>query len=77
MVDPLIARLGEANLDVRLALIESVDWLILDVRDAAKKASGSLDKIEQQLAQERGRTEFVKVNEDLRRLAVQLKRQRA
>jgi HEAT repeat protein len=77
MVDPLIAHLGEANLDVRMALIESLDWLILDVRDAAKKASGSLDKIEQQLAQERGRTEFVKVNEDLRRLAVQLRRQRA
>jgi HEAT repeat protein len=77
MVEPLIGQLGEANLDVRLAVIEGLDWLILDTREAAKKASGSLDRIEQQLASERGRTEFVKVNEDLRRLAVQLRRQRA
>lgn len=77
MVAPLIALLREGNLDVRLAVIQSLDWLILDAGDAAKKASGSLDQIEQQLTQERGRTEFVKVNEDLRRLAVQLKRQRA
>ncbi len=77
MVAPLIALLREGNLDVRLAVIQSLDWLILDAGGAAKKASGSLDQIEQQLTQERGRTEFVKVNEDLRRLAVQLKRQRA
>jgi HEAT repeat protein len=77
MVAPLIALLREANLDVRLAVIQSLDWLILDAGGAAKKASGSLDQIEQQLTQERGRTEFVKVNEDLRRLAVQLKRLRA
>src|SRR5262249_10395316 len=77
MVDPLIAKLGEANLDVRLAVIESLDWLILDARGAAKKAASSLEAIEQQLAREQGHTEFVKVNEDLRRLAVQLKRQRA
>jgi HEAT repeat protein len=77
MVDPLIGHLAEANLDVRLAVIQSLDWLIVDARDAAKKASGSIEKIEQQLTEERGRTEFVKVNEDLRRLAVQLRRQRA
>ena len=77
MVEPLIAKLGEANLDVRLAVIESLDWLILDARGAAKKAASSLEAIEQQLAREQGHTEFVKVNEDLRRLAVQLKRLRA
>jgi hypothetical protein len=77
MVAPLIALLREGNLDVRLAVIQSLDWLILDAGGAAKKASGSLDQIEQQLTQERGRTELVKVNEDLRRLVVQLKRQRA
>jgi HEAT repeat protein len=77
MVEPLIAQLSEANLDVRLAVIQALDWLILDTREAAQKASASLDKIERQLAQERGRTEFAKVNEDLRRLAAQLKRLRA
>ena len=77
IVEPLIAKLGESNLDVRLAVIESLDWLILDARGAAKKAASSLEAIEQQLAREQGHTEFVKVNEDLRRLAVQLKRLRA
>jgi len=77
MADALVKRLQETNLDVRLAVIQSLDWLIADTKEAARKAAASLPNIEQQLSEEKGKTEFVKVNEDLRRLAVVLKRQRA
>jgi hypothetical protein len=36
-----------------------------------------LQLIDKQLADDQGKTEFVRVNEDLRRLAVELKRRQA
>jgi HEAT repeat protein len=77
LIGELTKRLEEKNLDTRLAIIQATDWLIHDSKDAAKKAAESLPAIEKQIAAERGKTEFVKVNEDLRRLAVKLKRQGA
>ncbi len=77
MADALVKRLGDANLEVRLAVIQGLDWLIADTQEAGKKVAASLPSIEQQLSQEKGKTEFVKVNEDLRRLAVMLRRLRA
>jgi HEAT repeat protein len=73
-VTELMKRLEEKNLNTRVAIIQAVDWLIDDSKDAAKTAKASLTEIEKQLASERGKTEFVKVNEDLRRLAVKLRR---
>jgi HEAT repeat protein len=77
LAEALAKRLKESNLDVRLALIQSLDWLIADSKEAARKAAASLPNIEQQLAQEKGKTDFAKVNEDLKRLAAALRRQRA
>ena len=45
-----------------------------EAEDAAKKAQEVLPTLEKQIADERGKTEFVKVNEDLRRLYVKIKR---
>jgi len=70
----LVAKLQERNLNARVAIIQAVDWLVDDSPEAAKTARGALEIIEKQLAEEQGKTEFVKVNEDLRRLAVKLKR---
>ncbi len=74
LIGELVRRLEEKNLDTRLAIIQATDWLVHDSKEAAKKASESLPTIEKQIDSERGKTEFVKVNEDLRRLAVKLKR---
>lgn len=73
-VQTLTARLTESNLDTRLAVIQAIDWLVHDSKEAAEKAKTALPALEKQIANEKGKTEFVKVNEDLRRLAVKLRR---
>lgn len=74
LIDELIKRLPEKNLDTRLAIIQGADWLIDDSKDAMAQARKSLPALEKQVADERGKTEFVKVNEDLRRLLTKLQR---
>jgi HEAT repeat protein len=74
MIGELTKRLTEKNLDTRLAIIQATDWLVHDNKEAAKKAQEVLPSLEKQIAEEKGKTEFVKVNEDLRRLYVKIKR---
>jgi HEAT repeat protein len=74
LVDELLKRLSESNLDTRLAIIQGADWLIFDSKDAAARAKQFVPALDKQIADEKGKTEFVKVNEDLRRLAVLMKR---
>lgn len=74
LVSELTKRLKETDLDTRLAIIQGIDWLVSDSKDALKTAQGVLPELEKQVADERGKTEFVKVNEDLRRLPVKLSR---
>lgn len=73
-IDELMKRLTEKNLDTRLAIIQGADWLIDDSKDAMAQARKSLPALEKQVADEKGKTEFVKVNEDLRRLLAKLQR---
>lgn len=74
LVAELTKRLTEKNLDARLAIIQATDWLVSDSKEAAKAAGEAIAPLEKQIAEEKGKTEFVKVNEDLRRLAVKLHR---
>ncbi|MBL8915006.1 MAG: HEAT repeat domain-containing protein [Archangium sp.] len=74
VIDELMKRLPEKNLDTRLAIIQGADWLIDDSKDALAQAKKSLPALEKQVADEKGKTEFVKVNEDLRRLLAKLQR---
>jgi hypothetical protein len=67
-------QLPEANLDTRLAVVQAIDWLVSDNKDAAKKAQEQLGALDKQIADEGGKVEFVKVNEDLKRLAVKIRR---
>jgi HEAT repeat protein len=75
LIGELTKRLPEKNLDTRLAIIQGTDWLIDDSKEAAAEAKKStLEPLRKQIADERGKTEFVKVNEDLRRLLAKLER---
>ena len=74
LIGELMKRLPEPNLDTRLAIIQGADWLIDDSKDAMASARKDLPALEKQVADERGKTEFVKVNEDLRRLLTKLQR---
>jgi HEAT repeat protein len=69
----LAGRLSEKDVEARLALIQALDWL-LDSKEAVGKVREALPKIQAQLADEKGHSRFVKVNEDLRRLATRLER---
>jgi HEAT repeat protein len=73
-VDVLTQRLTEANLDTRLAIIQGLDWLVHDSKEAAQKAKAFIPSLTKQLADEKGKTDFIKVNEDLKRLWVKLNR---
>lgn len=70
--DVLVKRLADKNLSTRYAAITAADWLVTDNADAFKTAKGSLTTIQKQLDDEKSKTEFVRVNEDLKRLAVKL-----
>ncbi|HVE81790.1 MAG TPA: HEAT repeat domain-containing protein [Myxococcales bacterium] len=72
----LLKHLSDDSLDVRQAAIQGVDWLLDGSKDAERQALADLDKIDQQLETEHGKTELVKANEDLRRLAARLHRQK-
>ena len=54
--------------------IQAIDWLVNDSKDAVAKAAPSLAEVDKQLADEKGKTDFIKVNEDLKRLAALLHR---
>lgn len=68
----LAARLGEKDVYVRGAAIQAVDWLAEDSQEARKAARASVGDWQKQLTQERGRTDYLRVNEDLRRLVTRL-----
>jgi len=59
-----------------LALIQAATWL-MDVSSESTRPINLLQLIDKQLADDQGKTEFVRVNEDLRRLAIELKRHQA
>jgi HEAT repeat protein len=75
-VAALLGRMTETNLDARQALILGVEWLLEDTKEAVAQARSALPALEKQLTEEKGRTEFVLVNEDLRRLVARLQRQK-
>ena len=73
-VDPLLGHLHESDLETRVAIMAALDWLISDSKEAASKAHAKNDDVQKQLSEEKGKTEFVKVNEDLKRLALKIQR---
>lgn len=70
----LAERLSEKDLDARFTVIQSLDWLVSDSKEAATKAREALPKIQAQLADEKGNSTFINVNEDLRRLIFRLEK---
>jgi len=72
-VPALTAAAGEQELLVRTAATRALDWLasVPAARDALRAASPQLAA---QLAKEQGKTEYLKANEELRRLHLKLSR---
>ncbi|WNG55389.1 HEAT repeat domain-containing protein [Archangium gephyra] len=72
----LMARMTEKDPDTRMALILGAEWLVEDAKDAAALARNALPTLEKQLTEEKSSTEYVRANEDLRRLVARLQRQK-
>jgi HEAT repeat protein len=72
-VGPLLKACADGDLQARLAAIRGLEWV-----SGAAAAKGALktgaDSLARQLADEQGRVQFVKVNEELKRLQLRLSR---
>ncbi|XXF79445.1 HEAT repeat domain-containing protein [Myxococcaceae bacterium GXIMD 01537] len=73
-VAALAGRLGEKDSRARLALIQAVEWLTEGSPEAATRMRESLPQLQQQLTQEKGSSDYARVNEDLRRLVARLQK---
>lgn len=73
-VDALLKHLADPDIQARLSAIQAVDWLVDDSRAARAQAVAQKDALAQQLDKEHSQTDFVKVNEDLKRLVAKLNR---
>ncbi len=74
VVADVMKHLREKDLDARLAVIQAADWLVHDSPEALKAAQALAPELDKQLADEKGKTDFIKTNEDLRRLRVKIAR---
>jgi HEAT repeat protein len=72
-VAPLAKAAGEEQMLVRVAAIRALDWLV-PVPAARNALKGIAPQLAEQLAKEQGKGQYVKANEDLRRVHVKLSR---
>jgi len=70
-VPSLVQAAADQDLLVRVAAIRALEWL-LGVPAAQPQLKAAADKLAAQLAAEQGRVQFVKVNEELRRLQARM-----
>jgi len=70
-VPSLVQAAGDQDLLARVAAIRALEWLI-PVPAAQPGLRAAADKLSSQLAAEQGRAQFVKVNEELRRLQARI-----
>jgi len=72
-ISALVKAAGEEQLLVRTAATRALDWLA-SVPAARPALKGVAPQLASQLAQEQGKGQYLKANEDLRRLQVKLSR---
>lgn len=73
-IAPLMEALRDQELEPRYAAIASTDWLASNSNEALEAAKKQLDKLDAQIAEEQGKVHFARINEDLKRLAVKIRR---
>lgn len=73
-IKPLMEALRDNELEPRFAAIFSTDWLASNDPKALEEAKKGLDALDAQIKEESGKVHFARVNEDLKRLAVKIRR---
>jgi HEAT repeat protein len=72
--EALAGRISDTSLEARVAAIQALDWITTANPGACAPLVKLLPAIEKQLEDEKGRSEYTQVNEDLRRFAAKLRR---
>lgn len=70
----IVAAMGNADLDARYAAILAADWIVSASKEGLEAGKAALPKMEQQLKDEAGKVHVVKVNEDIKRLVMKIRR---
>lgn len=73
-IGPLMEALRDRDLEPRFAAIASTDWLASTNEAALEAAKKELEKLDAQVEEERGKVHYARINEDLKRLAVKIRR---
>lgn len=73
-IGPLMEALKDNDLEPRYAAISSTDWLATNHASALEEAKKRLEALDAQIAEEQGKVHFARINEDLKRLAVKIRR---
>lgn len=73
-VPALMAALTDKNLDARYAAIFATDWVASGSKEGLEAAKAGLAKLDEQIETEKDKVHFAKINEDLKRLAVKIRR---
>ncbi len=72
--DALVDAMKDTDLNARYIAFLAGDWLVTTGKDGLQAMKKNLPKLEAQLEAESGKVHYVKVNEDLKRLTVRIKR---
>jgi len=73
-IGPLMAALSDRELEARQAAIFATDWIASSSKEALEEAKKGLAQLDAQIEQEKDKVHFAKVNQDLTRLAVKIRR---
>jgi HEAT repeat protein len=73
-VPALMKALEDTNLEARFAAIMATDWLASSSKEGLTLAKQGLDKLETQIESEKDKVHYAKINEDLKRLSVKIRR---
>jgi HEAT repeats len=70
----LAQSLDEADAETRIAVIQGLSWLVKAGTAAAMALKDSVPKLEQRLADDKGKQDYLAASEALRRLVVDIRR---
>lgn len=74
VVPALLGALADKDLEARFAAIMAVDWVATQTGEALEAAKKGLPALDKQIDEEKSKIQFQKINEDLMRLAVKIRR---
>jgi hypothetical protein len=70
----LASAIDDADAETRIAIIQGLFWLVKDGTAAAMALKDALPKLDQRLAEDKGKQDYLAASDALRRLLVDIRR---